>query len=634
MVDLQAARIPDGAAALAAQDPLDPHQAEGRGPLEAQLPASVRVPGGKVPRVRRGEPALARLEAHRQVFRVQEAVPLVAPVARHGQQPVPVRPPRREAAGLPADPPGAIGVDLVLARRPPAPDSPAEPGPAVRAHVGDAREVGRGAGLEPDRAHGERGAPAHVLGDDRPMTREAERHRRGRGAPDGDLLQHGAHRLPAVAVAVLRRLVGLGPVDVEVLLVDGEDREAEGDAVVVADGDAGQGRLPRPDHVQPGGVEVREVAQRRHALGAVRVIGEDRAARRGPPARDRPVVGADVLGPARPRGHRGQARGGLLRRELDGLRRELVDGQDVLGDVVEIEPVRHHGLPARLEPAAQRLGIAAELAQHERTGDLAVDVLCQAVAPDAHDVLGRPALRRVVERLELDGQRHDAALDELHVGVDPRREARGDGFGVGGIGVPLALDLAAGEEQARGAILLEVGRPECGREAAQSPPPPEVDLPQPVARRVEALEEERVVLALRVEVRNPPAIHEDLSRLREPRDRVGRGGRSSAARAGDCASRAEPVGRGERPSRLQQAPSSESVSHRAASPDGWTCSELARAGLRECGPGTGQCTAANDASAAAISPTSSIEPHATAITSSYAASSLGSSVIPFFERKT
>ena len=52
--------------------------------------------------------------------RVEEAVPLVAPVARHGQQPVPVAADRREAARLPADVAGRVGVDLVLAGRAPA----------------------------------------------------------------------------------------------------------------------------------------------------------------------------------------------------------------------------------------------------------------------------------------------------------------------------------------------------------------------------------------------------------------------------------------------------------------------------------------------------------------------------------
>ena len=313
-------------------------------------------------------------------------------------------------------------------------------------------------------------------------------------------------------MAVLAGAAGARLVDVEVLLVDREDRQAERDPLVVTDRDARQRRLARADHVQPGRHEMREVAQRRHALGAVRVVGEDRPPARGAPPGDRPVVRA-LAGTARGAGRRG---------ELDGRDRELVHVEHVVGDRVEVEPGRDLQLPRRLQAHAQRLGLGAEVAQDERSRDLVGEVGDQPVAADAHDVLGRPALRRVVHRLELDRERDRAALDQIDVRVHAGGERRRDRLRVVAVGGVLAGEVAAIEEHPRRAVLLEIGAPERGRQAPEAAPAPEVDLPQPVACRVEALEQERVRLAGAVDVRDPPAVHEDLARRRQPRQLIAR----------------------------------------------------------------------------------------------------------------
>ena len=50
-------------------------------------------------------------------------------------------------------------------------------------------------------------------------------------------------------------------IDIEVFLIDGKDREAEGDLVIMADGNAGQGRLACADDIDPRSVQVRDIAQ-------------------------------------------------------------------------------------------------------------------------------------------------------------------------------------------------------------------------------------------------------------------------------------------------------------------------------------------------------------------------------------
>jgi hypothetical protein len=105
-----------------------------------------------------------------------------------------------------------------------------------------------------------------------------------------------AHRLPAALIAVLVRIGGVQFVDVEVFLIDVEDRETEGDGAVMADRDARQGGLAGADHREARRIEADDVAQRRHAVLAVRVVGQDRPPCRGARRRHDPVVGADGVG--------------------------------------------------------------------------------------------------------------------------------------------------------------------------------------------------------------------------------------------------------------------------------------------------------------------------------------------------
>ena len=94
------------------------------------------------------------------------------------------------------------------------------------------------------------------------------------------------------------------------------------------------------------------------------------------------------------------------------------------------------------------------------------------------------------------------------------------GFGVRRVRGPLALHVAAVEEQPGGAVLLDVRRAERLREQPQPAAPPQVDLEQPVAGGVEALRDEDVVGGLGVQVRDPPLVDDELHRPFEARECV------------------------------------------------------------------------------------------------------------------
>ncbi len=220
------------------------------------------------------------------------ALPLVAAIAWHGHQAVPIGPDGRAAGGDPADVAGGAGEDQILRRRPPVGHGLGEAGPVVGVHVFDGAEVGGGSGLAPDGADSEGVVGRRVQADDGAVAGEEQVDLAGGGAFHRDGLVDDAHVLPPAAVPVLARVGRVQVVDVEVFLIDGEDREAEGDRVVVAHRNAWRGRLSRADDVEAGRLEMDDVAQRGDAQGAVRVVGQDRAAGGRTGRGDDPVVRA------------------------------------------------------------------------------------------------------------------------------------------------------------------------------------------------------------------------------------------------------------------------------------------------------------------------------------------------------
>src|SRR5207249_2207820 len=86
------------------------------------------------------------------------------------------------------------------------------------------------------------------------------------------------------------------------------------------------------------------------------------------------------------------------------------------------------------------------------------------------------------------------------------------------IDAPLAVHVAAIEEQPSGTVLLEVSRTEHLREQTKTAASPQIDLEQSVARSVEPLHIKEVCLAPCIDVRHAPTIHANLRRGMKARD--------------------------------------------------------------------------------------------------------------------
>ncbi|MNS93426.1 hypothetical protein D3C72_1276020 [compost metagenome] len=164
--------------------------------------------------------------------------------------------------------------------------------PVLRLVQTQAGQVGRGARIfQIGRAQRIRLAPHGVFVDDRAVTRELQLTHRGRLTPHGNGLVHLSHLFPAALIAVFVGVRGVGVVDVQVFFVaERKDRQAEGDAVVVAHRYARQRRFAGADHVPARRVQVHHVAQGRHGDRPVRVARQYGFAGVGMLAADGPVV--------------------------------------------------------------------------------------------------------------------------------------------------------------------------------------------------------------------------------------------------------------------------------------------------------------------------------------------------------
>lgn len=95
--------------------------------------------------------------------------------------------------------------------------------------------------------------PAQVLRNDGPVDGVAQGNAaRRRGSGNRDLLLNHPHRLPFAPVFVLLGIGRIQLLDIEVALVNADNREAEADILVVPERDAGQSGLAGADRVQPG----------------------------------------------------------------------------------------------------------------------------------------------------------------------------------------------------------------------------------------------------------------------------------------------------------------------------------------------------------------------------------------------
>ena len=129
-----------------------------------------------------------------------------------------------------------------------------------------------------------------IFVDDWPVPRELEFGRHGGPPLHGNRLADDRHRLPCACISVARGIGRVGLVDVQILLVDREDREAPRPVLVVPDRYARQRGLTRPDHIPARGDKVNPVAEGWQLDRPMRVVGHDRGPREGTLRRDHPVV--------------------------------------------------------------------------------------------------------------------------------------------------------------------------------------------------------------------------------------------------------------------------------------------------------------------------------------------------------
>jgi hypothetical protein len=218
----------------------------------------------------------------------------------------------------------------------------------------------------------------------------------------------------------------------------------------------------------------------------------------------------------------------LERHRRDRARVEAV-GQDRRIGRIELapEPVRSatHAL----------LSVASEAAVEVGPRHLGIEVQRQAVVPDPHHVLRLPAGRLVAEDAELLGELRGIALRLRDESIHARDEALGDALGVGPVGQPFAVHVAAVEDGPRHGVALGERGPEVPGHLPEPALPPEIHLPQPVARGHEPLGDEGVVKRLGLDVRDAPLVDPDGRRLLEAGDRVAvAGGRLVLRPPGGC----------------------------------------------------------------------------------------------------
>ena len=239
----------------------------------------MRIAGRNVHFVGGGDPAIGRVVLHRHQFRIEQPGPAVGLAGGHRQQAITGRAHRHEAARRPADIAGAIGKQQIERRRPPMIAGDKEIIPSLCRPRPAGVEIGRRAGLGPGGAQGETVARRGIFVDDRAVVGELQHH----------LARGFALHLDALAHFGEFRRLG---VHHQILLIDGEDGDRPGHILVVAKTDPGQRRLARSGDLQFRRVDVRQVTQVGHGMGAVRIIGQYRTAGGRLACADHPVVAA------------------------------------------------------------------------------------------------------------------------------------------------------------------------------------------------------------------------------------------------------------------------------------------------------------------------------------------------------
>jgi hypothetical protein len=128
---------------------------------------------------------------------------------------------------------------------------------------------------------------------------------------------------------------------------------------------------------------------------------------------------------------------------------------------------------------------------------------------------------RVPARRNSTGSRAGLPADEVDPGVDAGDERRGPVPGLRSIAGELLVQVTPVQRQTCGTVALGIGRTEVRRHETQPALAPQIELPEPVARRIESLDEEQVRLGVRVDVRNAMSVDQDLRPGRQAGDLQG-----------------------------------------------------------------------------------------------------------------
>ncbi len=203
-------------------------------PFKTKFAFLVRIVSRKIHFVRGGDVAGDGIVDSRQLLGLPSAGPLEASVAGHRQQAIPIGTNGRQSSNHPSDVAFHIGINQVGARRAPGLGCALKLIEVFGAHVAHRPVIGRHAGLQPGAAYGKGAVGWLVDINHRTMPGECEVNRYWSLTLDLDLFAHHPEWLPTVLILVLVRVVRVQLVDVEVLLVDGEDGVPEGDGVVVS----------------------------------------------------------------------------------------------------------------------------------------------------------------------------------------------------------------------------------------------------------------------------------------------------------------------------------------------------------------------------------------------------------------
>ena len=153
----------------------------------------------------------------------------------------------------------------------------------------------------------------------------------------------------------------------------------------------------------------------------MRVIRQDRPARRRPRRCNNPVVAAET---AIDRTVPDFVRGPAGNVEADRRLGKKIGVQDVGRDAARIEACRNPGLPGRLQglPVRRRLQVGA--ADDQRPPDFAIDIGPQAVAANKHRILGAPLCRPVLQQREFGRQQARLPLGQVDIGINTGGERR------------------------------------------------------------------------------------------------------------------------------------------------------------------------------------------------------------------